>query len=248
MEPHLYSQSVMEHIVSKLDLQQMFFLRKHLRQPMRIASACSGSGVAELAHRALMKFGGGESVLDFSCESDKGKQRFLLGVVHARSSSSKSRSSPCCFEDIGSLCQGAAACCAHKQSCVVPRFPGVFVAGFSCKDFSRLSQKMQNDARQNILESAAGSSGGTFAGVLGYAKLARPRTILLENVDGLVKTDNCDYLWAAFGDLQYFGSYIIRNSSEFGLPQARVRVFFLCWTRASSVSRKRMRNPSPKSS
>ena len=205
-------------------------LGKNVPKPVRLATACSGSGVAEMAHRSLMQHLGHPTLLDYSCENDARKQRFIVSVVHPFTSTSPSGSgggSPCCFDDICYLAQGMASCCVHSGRCEVKSGSHIFVTGFSCKDFSKLSNKVLATARANILREVVGSSGTTFAGVVGVASTRRPRIILLENVDNIIKSGADETLWDCFASLSYFGEVRVLNSMEFGIPQNRSRAFFL---------------------
>ena len=82
-------------------------------------------------------------------------------------------------------------------------------------------------ARSSVLASGVGTSSNTFAGVVSYAKLCRPKVILLENVDQIASTGNEECMWTQLADIGYHGSLMSRCSSNFGLPQARSRTFIL---------------------
>lgn len=110
-------------------------------RPIRLSTACSGSGTAELAHMQIMQYRGHKAAVDFSCESDTSKQQYLIKLIHPMTFSFD-RCSPCCFDDVAQLGRGAAHCCMHSGQCDVPTASDIFIAGFSCKDFSSLSQKV----------------------------------------------------------------------------------------------------------
>ena len=176
----------------------------------------------------LMRRLGKPATVDFSCEVEKPKQQFLSKIVHPHVCAAPFKStSPCCFDNILHLCRGVASCCIHQGECEVPHSSDIFVAGFSCKDFSPLSQRVPPSEKTKILQSKSGSSGPTFQGVVGHCKLNRPRAVLLENVVQVAKEDIAEKLFDTFAEFGYYGNVTIFESAHFGLPQRRVRAFFV---------------------
>ena len=137
-----FGKKYLKHILSKCTKKMLAAFNSRTRRPKRLATACSGSGMAELAHQIIMEHAKQPALLDFSCENDKAKQRYLSAVVHPHFDPGTTNTSPCCFDTINELGSGVAKCCTHRRSCEVPRCSDVFAAGFSCKDFSTLSNKV----------------------------------------------------------------------------------------------------------
>ena len=154
----------------------------------------------------------------------KFKQSFIANVVQ-KSLGEQS----CIFEEMAGLPSGQGACAAHGGHCALPRNANIFVCGFSCKDLSRLSSRFNGAERESILKMGMGTSGGTFQAVLGYTKLVRPAIVILENVDEMSResSPNVMYLHQAFADIDYAGASKVLNTSDYGLPQARVRAWFV---------------------
>ena len=79
------------------------------------------------------------------------------------------------------------------------------------------------EERSQILRSGFGSSGKTFAAVMHFANKAKPRVMILENVDELedrvgVNNANLDFLYAALSAVGYSVSQKTLVSSRFALP------------------------------
>ena len=217
-------QASLKHFLSKLPtaLKESFW--HAAGKQWVLASACTGTGMAELAHHVIMEFRGVPSTIELCSEKVKFKQAFIANVVQ-KSLGEES----CIFEEMGDLPSGQGACATHGSLCAVPRGANMFICGFSCKDLSRLSNKFNGAARDTVLKMGMGTSGGTFQAVLGYAKLVRPAIVILENVDEMMRENspNVTYLHQAFADIEYAGASKVMNSSDYGLPQARVRAWFV---------------------
>jgi hypothetical protein len=114
------------------------FMEKLLNRTWTTSGACSGTGIVEVAFSALMDHFGADHSYQFMCEKESRKQHFLhetatifaQGEVHI-------------FDDISTLQSGVGACAGHgeKMTCEVSRGADFFTCGFSCKDFSKLSNK-----------------------------------------------------------------------------------------------------------
>ena len=135
--------SFLDYSVSVLTEEQAEAIRANFRcnGGLRFSSACSGSGMAEIAHWQLANWSGEQPLLDFSCEKEPAKQQFLHSVVHRRFGCKNECPShgPCVFEDLLELQEGVATCAVHGSDCQVARGSSFFVCGFSCKDASRLN-------------------------------------------------------------------------------------------------------------
>ncbi len=95
-------------------------------------------------------------------------------------------------------------------------------AGFPCQAFS-VSGKQNgfNDTR-----------GTLFFDIARIAQFHKPRVMLLENVRNLAKHDNgrtIETILSTLKSLEYDVFYQILNASNYGLPQNRERIFFVCF-------------------
>lgn len=99
----------------------------------------------------------------------------------------------------------------------MPQEVDILIAGFSCVDFSALNCK-----RKKLDEN--GESGGTFMGIVNYARSHRPRMVLLENVK------NCPWeeVAAYWEDLGYLATHVAVDTKDFYIPQTRVRGYMFC--------------------
>jgi len=94
-------------------------------------------------------------------------------------------------------------------------------AGFPCQPFSSAGQK----------KGFEDDRGGIIFKIVDICKKYKPKFIILENVPNLITLENgkplkriCD----EFKNIGYFVSYKKLNSSDFGIPQNRERVFIVC--------------------
>ncbi len=190
------------------------------------SSACSGSGMGEIAHQCLMESQGCDARVAFTCESVARKRQFYVDHVHPNVGGTT-----CVFDDIVRLSDGETWCHPHARKCAVPGASDFFVCGFSCKDLSRASSKRTMEAKQSLLSSGTGTSGHTFQGLVSHVALARPAVVVLENVDELVRegsaSENYQYLKESFDKLGYAGDHDVFLSSDYLLPQKRKRVYFV---------------------
>lgn len=96
----------------------------------------------------------------------------------------------------------------------------ILLAGFPCQPFSYAGkQKGFGDTR-----------GTLFFEVERILKRHKPKAFLLENVRGLTTHDNgrtFKTIIMALEDLGYGVTYLLLNSSNFGVPQNRVRIYIL---------------------
>jgi DNA (cytosine-5)-methyltransferase 1 len=94
-------------------------------------------------------------------------------------------------------------------------------AGFPCQPFSSAGQK----------KGFEDDRGGIIFKIIDICKKHKPKFIILENVSNLITLENgkplkriCD----EFKNIGYFVSYKKLNSTDFGVPQNRERVFIVC--------------------
>lgn len=197
----------------------------------RLSSACSGSGVAEIVHHAILARAGLHARVDFACEKHKAKRTFLKTIMERKLCKDLAcEEMPCLFEDVMELNTGRATCAMHPGGlCNVKRRSDVFVCGFSCKTLSSLNSSFKGPTRDCVLSAQLGSSGSTFKGLTDHASEARPRIIILENVLEMTKegSPNVEYLWDSMHTIGFAGASQTFRSVEFAMPQGRVRAYFL---------------------
>lgn len=91
----------------------------------------------------------------------------------------------CHFDDVFQLCRDRAGhCVAHGRQCSMPTArPDLLVMGFSCPPYSRAGRgRSGRPAEDHMLF-------GHTAAALEFAKTARPRALVCENVCGFCDTD-----------------------------------------------------------
>ena len=138
----------------------------------------------------------------------------------------------CIFEDITQLEEGEAKCCVHNQLCPV-KSVDLLCIGTSCKDLSKLNANQ--DRTQLVLTQASsrGASAQTYKGLKGYVKQHRPLLIVYENVDSMSDQvsasdeSNFSVCIKDFKAMGYDAQPMMTDSSEFGLPCRRRRVYIL---------------------
>ena len=215
-----------QHAWEKLSAKQRQTLCDAVQVEARrtLSSACSGSGMAEVAHAVLMEMLGVDSKLVFSCEKESWKQRHLQECVHDKLDPN---SIGCLFSDLSDLASGKGHCIIHSEDCEIKANSFLFTIGYSCKTLSKNSSV----PKANILADGIGSSGETCHAMLHHIQACRPRVGLLENVDEMAKSEaestNVEFLLNACRDLGYCMHVELFNSSKFHLPHERKRAFAL---------------------
>lgn len=106
----------------------------------------------------------------------------------------------------------------------------ILCGGFPCQAFSISGkQKGFEDIR-----------GTLFFDIIRIAKFHKPKVLFLENVKNLAKHDNGETLRIILKILDEIGynvNYKILNASNYGLPQNRERVYFVCFRKDMDSSK-----------
>lgn len=97
----------------------------------------------------------------------------------------------------------------------------ILCAGFPCQSFSRSGNRL----------GLADERGRLFYDIVRIAKHHKPLVLLLENVKTILTLDNGKVISTIENRLDRIGyrvHYHVLNSSEYGIPQKRERVYFAC--------------------
>lgn len=183
------------------------------------ATMCSGSGMAEVVHHCLMSFLGQKTIVSLACESNPWKRKHLRQTVHPLVGARDT----CTFHLYGDLVHGSATCCTHGRDCAVDLSAFIAVAGYSCKDLS----KLRSSSCTSVLPSRIGSSGETCQNTIDFMSAAKTPVIILENVEEMAKSvedsTNVAFLHSAAHDRGYVIQTRLMWASEYMLPQKRKR-------------------------
>lgn len=101
----------------------------------------------------------------------------------------------------------------------------VWCGGFPCQDLSVARGSLGRHGLN-------GSRSGLFFRLAELVQKRKPRVILIENVHGLLNSNNGkDFveLLFALGNLNYAVSWRLLNSRYFGVPQSRPRIYICAW-------------------
>lgn len=96
----------------------------------------------------------------------------------------------------------------------------VLVAGIPCEGYSLLNRRYNPLDPRNYL----------FAEFMRIARELRPRSVLIENVPGLLRRENGGFRKVIEDELRELGFHVYSfflNAADFGVPQRRVRLFFV---------------------
>ncbi|CAE7242160.1 unnamed protein product, partial [Symbiodinium sp. CCMP2456] len=155
------------------------------------------------------------------------KKNYLLKTVHpllTRSGPAEDQHG-CLFAEFGDLACGQAFCEKHQRVCVVHEVPFLIICGYSCKNLSKLNAS----SRAGVLRAGLGSSGETCDHLLNYLSSFRPAVALLENVEEMARdsedSDNVAYFLGRLEEMDYAFATKLLDSSNYGLPQKRLRSF-----------------------
>jgi hypothetical protein len=188
---------------------------------IEVATMCSGTESPLLAFDLLSKalVEAGRPPLQvhqkFAAEIEVFKQAFI----------ERNQSPEIIFRDVREFIpeDATTAITAYGAEEPIPSGLDVLIAGFVCKDLSRLN------TNQKGLEDN-GESGDTWRAIYSYAKRFRPSIVLLENVKGLSKLwEGVVSLW---DDIGYEAAWLIRDTKRYRIPQTRERMYMVAIERS----------------
>lgn len=199
---------------SKGDKTFLDFLEHMNGRKLRVATMCSGTESPILALNLVseaLKARGHNFEIDhkFSAEIVPFKQAYI----------ERNFSPPIIFRDIKELSIPGAvdATTAYGSKAKIPDNVDILITGFSCVDFSGL-----NSTKRVIEE--CGESGDTFFAMRDYARIFRPKIIILENVMGAPWLRISDYM-AAIG---YACKHHFVDTKNYYVPHTRQRGYMMC--------------------
>lgn len=102
----------------------------------------------------------------------------------------------------------------------IPKF-NLLCAGFPCQPFSSAGNKKGFDDKR----------GGMIFKIVEICEIHKPEIIILENVYNLITLDHgkcIEQIKILFMNLGYNVTYEKLNSSNFGIPQSRERIYIIC--------------------
>jgi len=105
----------------------------------------------------------------------------------------------------------------------------LLTGGFPCQSFSLAGKRLGSKDKRGLL----------FFDIIKIAKVKKPRYMLLENVKGLLSIKHkeiFDLMLEKLDEIGYTVFYHIFNTKDFGLPQNRERVFFICFLKSEDVN------------
>jgi len=97
----------------------------------------------------------------------------------------------------------------------------IICGGFPCQAFSNAGNKKTFDDERGLL----------FDEIMRIAKVKKPRFMFLENVKHILKVGNGEVIQYIFSQLDKHGykvQYFNMSPHEYGIPQQRERVYFVC--------------------
>jgi len=112
----------------------------------------------------------------------------------------------------------------------------LLTAGFPCQAFSNAG-KMQGEADPR---------GTLFYEIIRIAEVKQPKYMLLENVKGLTSKKFKDTFNKILSELDRIGYNVywkVLNSKDYGIPQSRARVWFVCFRK--NIDKKDFKFPEP---
>ncbi|CAA9957087.1 DNA repair protein rad8 [Pyrenophora teres f. maculata] len=194
----------------------------HLKgRPIKVATMCSGTESPLLALdeicKALRAANNSPPLIqqEFSAEIEVFKQAFIERNFHPK----------ILFRDVRDFIRESStkATTAYGAEVDIPTDIDILIAGFVCRDLSRLNNKGKS------LEDR-GETGDTWLAVHTYAKRFRPSIVLLENV----KSQNTvwDDVVCRWDEIDYEAAWLIRDTKNYYLPQTRERMYMVAIERS----------------
>ena len=113
----------------------------------------------------------------------------------------------------------------------------MLVGGFPCQDYSVAKQLGKSKGIE-------GKKGVLWWSIRDILEAKRPKYVLLENVDRLIKSPvnqrgkDFAIILASLADLGYLVEWRVINAADYGMPQRRRRVFIFAYHKKSPIYKK----------
>ena len=113
----------------------------------------------------------------------------------------------------------------------------LLVGGFPCQDYSVAKQLGKSKGIE-------GKKGVLWWSIRNILEAKKPKYVLLENVDRLIKSPakqrgrDFAIILASLADLDYMVEWRVINAADYGMPQRRRRVFIFAYHKKSSIYKK----------
>ena len=113
----------------------------------------------------------------------------------------------------------------------------LLVGGFPCQDYSVAKQLGKSKGIE-------GKKGVLWWSIRNILEVKKPKYVLLENVDRLIKSPakqrgrDFAIILASLADLDYMVEWRVINAADYGMPQRRRRVFIFAYHKKSSIYKK----------
>lgn len=130
------------------------------------------------------------------------------------------------FTDVWQMGKDSGCYDAVTQTSMIVPWVMILIAGFSCKALSRRNVTSRKNGDQDAtIKDHKGSTGLTWIGILTYLQEVQPFVFVGENVHNLM--DHETELRAQLDDAGYQCVLVEKNSTRYGLPQERRRVYIV---------------------
>ncbi|KAL1794298.1 hypothetical protein ACET3X_007719 [Alternaria dauci] len=191
------------------------------KRPIKVATMCSGTESPLLALGEISKAlaAAGHPPIQIQQEFSAEIEIFKQGYIERNFAPQR------LFRDVRDFIHESAttAVTAYGAEVAIPTDVDILVAGFVCKDLSRLNNKGKT------LDDG-GESGDTFQGMYAYTRRFRPSIVLLENVKNEKKT--WDDVVRRFDKIGYEAQWVYCDTKNYYLPQTRERMYMIAIERS----------------
>eukprot|EP00971_Amphidinium_carterae_P124324 2462924-Amphidinium_carterae.1 len=223
---------------------------------LSFASGCTGSGMDSQVFRAISRGLRSKGVncefqAEFLCEQNERKQAWLKRweeALHLHDGETISPLDlPCILNDMESLLSTEGECVQHNQVCRI-HAADFFIAGTSCKYFSKINQNKSLGSPHTILAAVLEgkkptpqhSSLITFMGMMEYTNRCQPAVLIWENVDSIAdgagqESGNIQAAISCLNNYDYDAQAFLLQTTDYGVPQKRKRMFLVAINRSSKL-------------
>eukprot|EP00971_Amphidinium_carterae_P307951 6119999-Amphidinium_carterae.1 len=225
----------------------------HFPDVLSFASGCTGSGMDSQVFHAIsrgLRTKGVECEFqaEFLCEQNEKKQTWLKRWEEALNlHDGDTLELPCILNDMESLLSTEGDCVQHNQVCQI-HAADFFIAGTSCKYFSKINQNKSLGSPHTILSAVLEgkkptpqhSSLVTFMGMMQFTNRCQPAVLIWENVDSIAdgagqESGNIQAAITCLNNYDYEAQAFLLQTTDYGVPQKRKRMFLVAVNRSSKL-------------